>query len=413
MSRLVTFLKNAVRQIISSRAYLWASRLTDVVVLRFIPRRNRTDERYAAVVIATAGRGNIGDQAMLNAVLLNTAGRIAVVLNSVGSLRIPETVRPRVDVVVLPSLVMGAPIARVRARRTFFQLLHRSEGLLIIGADILDGSYDRREAVLRFHLARIAEKLGITTRFLGFSWSESPDEEVLKEARRPNSTRTLLVRDPRSAARMRAYGIDVEEVADVAFTLAASPSLPQDVDSWLHDAGATRPLVIFNTSGLLASRYVGIRQSYVAIAEGLLEAGCRVLVLPHVLRKGDDDLAESHRLFAELGERDDVLLVERLLTPEEVGCVAKYASAVVTGRMHLAILAMNAGTPAAIMSSQGKVTGLLELAGLGELELTPDAELAANALNAVHQILHDERTRSRLGASLPAIRALSAKNFAQ
>jgi len=405
-------LKRAVRAVVGSEPYLRVSRLTDRFVLRTELRKAVGPADYSALVLATAGHGNIGDQAMLNAVLASVPGRIAVVLTASTALKIPVEHRQRVHIEVLPSLVMGAPFRRVSARRAFIGLLRRSQRLLVIGADIMDGSYDRREAVLRFHLARLAREVGVPTRVLGFSWSARADRIATAEAVATAPFIELMAREPQSAARMRASGITpVYEVADVVFSLETDVQAPTDIGEWIANAHARGAIVILNTSGLLASRHPGIRSSYVSIARGLLERGHSVLLLPHVLRAGDDDLSEARLLVEELGAREDLLLVDRELAPEEVGAVARLADAVVTGRMHLAILAMNTGTPAAIISSQGKVRGLLELAGLGRLELSPDDDLTAAALEAVDLILSDQSLRTQLETSLESIRALSRDNF--
>lgn len=412
LPRIQRLLKKSARAAISTRVYLECSRLLDRLVLRRQLRTNVRDAPFSALVIATAGRGNIGDQAMLNAVLENIPGHVAIILSARNALAIPPAHVDRTHVKVLPSLLMGAPIGRVTARRAFIQLLLRSRQLLIIGADIMDGSYDRREAVLRYHLAQLAQRVSVPTRILGFSWSDRADPLAVAEASRIAATVELLVRDPHSVARMRRSGIEpLQPVSDVVFSLTGTSELPPELDSWLHDMARHIEVVVLNTSGLLAARHPHIRHAYVEIARSILDLGCALIVLPHVLRLGDDDLAEAKVLSAVLGRRNDLFVIEFELTPEQVAAVARRVKAVVTGRMHLAILSMNGGTPAAIISSQGKVSGLLELAGLAEFELAPDDALASNAVRAVQRILEDTSVREELEAKLESLRTLSQLNF--
>jgi polysaccharide pyruvyl transferase WcaK-like protein len=222
------------------------------------------------------------------------------------------------------------------------------------------------------------------------------------------------VRDPHSLARLQDLQCGTENfnligVADMAF-MSSDCEPYRRILSWITEQGG-RPIVILNVSGLLARR--GIETSeYGAIPKHLLERGCSIVILPHVIRRGDDDLAACAQLTSQLGENAHVYLVEDLLNPRQVAWLARQASAVMTGRMHLSILALNQGVPATILSTQGKVAGMLELLGMTEFVLEPESGFGSAAIDALDKILDDPSVRSRLLENLPSVRELAVGNFA-
>jgi colanic acid/amylovoran biosynthesis protein len=354
--------------------------------------------------------GNIGDQAMLESFLVNTTLPVTLLVQFEDGHEIPAEALDRVSRVVIPDLFGTRPWVRRRVRRTVASLIAQHSTVSVIGADVMDGSCGAVEPAIRFGMLCMSNELGTANRVLGFSWRGTPPAAV-EEALMLSQPRTLLcVRDPHSLARLQAAGdYNLLQVADMVFTM-------NDVDGyhriipWLSDQ-IGRPIVIMNVSGLLAGRGVNTSE-YAEIATHLLQRGCSIIILPHVIRSGDDDLPACAELVSQLEPSPHIYFIKELLRPRQVAWLALRASAVLTGRMHLAILSLNQEVPAAVLSTNGKVSGLLDLLGIPELVLDPKPGFAARALKVLDQALDDPSIRTRLSMRLTGVRQLAELNFA-
>jgi polysaccharide pyruvyl transferase WcaK-like protein len=256
----------------------------------------------------------------------------------------------------------------------------------------------------------MANAVGTPNRVLGFSWNGVPPKAVRRTLDLSQPRSLLCLRDPHSLARLPSEGsYNLLQTADVVFTMNAVD--PYDrIRPWIRDQG-DRKIVIINVSGILARK--GVRTTeYVQVAKHLVQRGCSLILLPHVIRAGDDDLAACAAVTAQFGTSPHLHLIEDLLTPRQVAWLARHASAVFTGRMHLSILSLNQGVPAVILSTQGKISGLMEMFDTPQLALQPKDGFASSAISALDQLLDDSSIRERISERLPRMRELSALNFA-
>ncbi|WP_439901919.1 polysaccharide pyruvyl transferase family protein [Microbacterium azadirachtae] len=359
------------------------------------------------VVMLSAGRGNIGDQAMFEAYLANTPGEVVAVMRSADAYVIPERDRSRVRVLLAPLLSAGTLRGRRSEVRALADELRAARTFAVIGADIMDGGYDRMEAVTRAEMLRLAHRLGAGAQVLGFSWGAQPDRVAAAALARAAREARLFVRDPISAERLAASGVSVIESADLVFT-AEGEQEPADVAAWL--ARAPDPVVVINLSGLI-ERSTDLVPEFAELIDRVTAEGRRLVLLPHCVRDGDDDLAVCRRAAVHAARPDRVLLVERMLRPAEVRWVVKRASAVVTGRMHLAILALTQGTPVVVLRTRGKVEGLARMFGLEPYTLDPVPGVGGEVGGALAALLVDTTLRARIGERLPSVRALAQRPF--
>ncbi|WP_178360980.1 polysaccharide pyruvyl transferase family protein [Mycolicibacterium hippocampi] len=396
----------------SIKARLW--QFADTALFRWLEgcwyRTVRPDsdaERRGVLLITTFGGGNIGDQAMFESFLRNTAGPIKVVMPRPCALAVPDDVSSRVEVHVLEGLFQGRPQVTPSRIREFGKLVSHSEALVVIGADILDGAYNLREAWSRTEALRLALRLGTPARIIGFSWSPAPHPVIERAYRRLSGQVALYVRDKYSLDRLTAAGIAARLVPDTVFSLrhrccCASISSGSPPGS--------SPVALLNVSGLLRKRH-GLSDQYVPIIRELLLLGYKVIMVPHVFREGDDDLAASREVLELVADRS-VELVDRVLEPNEVQALAATATLVITGRMHLAILALTMRTPVIVFGSQGKVEGMLALFDLEELVVQTGPSLGAATVERILQ-LHgmNEKIRAQITQKLPGVVLQSDENF--
>jgi polysaccharide pyruvyl transferase WcaK-like protein len=350
---------------------------------------------------------------MLESFLLNTTWPVTLIAQHDDGHDIPASSSHRVQKIVIRDLFVTRPWIRRDIRRRVAELIATHSTFSVVGADVMDGGhggYGAAESTIRAGMLCIANALGTPNRVLGFSWNGVPPSSVQRALKLTQPRSLLCARDPHSFARLRSVGnYNVLQTADVVFAMDAVDPYER-IAPWLNNQGE-RKIVIINASGIVARD--GIRSTeYVEVARHLIQRGCSLVVLPHVIRQGDDDLPVCAAMTSQIGPSPHVHLIEDLLRPSQVAWLARHASAVLTGRMHLSILSLNQGVPAAVLSTQGKVTGLMELFDCPQLVLEPKNGFAARAVVALDEILDDISIRRRISKHLLSVRELSALNFA-
>ncbi|PVE58705.1 hypothetical protein DC432_16100, partial [Microbacterium testaceum] len=312
-----------------------------------------------AVVLPTAGDGNIGDQAMLQSLCENVPyRRIVVLVESARSFRKVYVEHRSIVYVEVPGLTGGAGLfKRPQLLKRFMQVLAPAVAFYVVGADIMDGGYDPRETVCRSSLVNVATIMGKKATITGFSWNGQADPTATWALRRASLHSRLIVRDPVSYMRLHSQIPSAELGSDLVFAVPNRPAVTE-YSEWLAYRGASTSTLVVNCSGLLLKN-AALLDAFYEVVANMLDGGVRVLILPHVIRTSDDDLVACRSLAQRVGARDNFRLVEELLLPDEVSHIVSNADAVLTARMHLAILAMRNGVPAAVVGTQRKVEGLL------------------------------------------------------
>ena len=357
------------------------------------------------VVLAPAGGGNIGDQALVEAFIENVAGRVTVICRR--STDYAQPADSRVRILPLLSLVYGDLVGHVRDLRSFRGVLRSATSFSVIGADVMDGGYGFRASTNRANLARRVAEVGIDARILGFSWNASPDPAATRAVRDAAAHGvTTILRDPRSAARARTDGIDpVVDGADLVF-------LARSVDEamaahWADQVAA--PLALVNFSGLVPSD--GGLDPYLEVVRVLRERGHGVLLVPHVSRPGADDLPLCRAVADHFSDDAGVVLVDRLLSPSAIRGLTRRARVTVTGRMHLAVMSLMHGVPAVTVATQGKVEGLMDLFGTPDLCVPTDALASSLARVAAETTDAADAISARILERIDDVAGLAGRNF--
>ena len=362
-----------------------------------------------SALIAAPGGGNIGDQAMLESFLHNVADKKLIITTNQNALSIPPLYSLDVEVITMPGLIYGQPHAFVRDFVRFLRLLPRLKSLSVIGADVMDGGYNPHASAMRAYAGIFAMKAGVPSRILGFSWNNRPHRKAVAALRLADKTGvSLLVRDAVSHQRLNELGMrNTALTADLVF---ANPNQQDqgidDVLGYCRD----KPVALVNASGLIAKEIDQIEE-YKAIINKLHEKQYAVVLLPHVIRDGANDLDVCEAIAA---SDPDIYFVNRLLEPDQVKRLAQAAQLVVTGRMHLSIMSLNAGTPAIVLSTQGKVDGLMKFFSLPELSLEPEPGFGARVASLIDLVQNNhENYLAKLAQNIEQVRLLANKNFQQ
>lgn len=358
------------------------------------------------VLITAPGGGNIGDQAMFEAFAENSSGRVLAILPSSGALNNPDP--GRVETAAMPALMQLTGVRHWVDVWRLGRLVSETRSLSVTGADIMDGGYNPVASVARWNLALCFARKGVPSRLLGFSWNGRSPAIVAAYARAAHDAGVqLFVRDPVSLRRIHADGLPkAVGTSDTVFQLTTNnPAITQREE---FERIAGRAFVIVNASALVARGLDQVSELREVI-DAILASDRNVVVLPHVQRGPHGDIEEGARV-AQGYPADRVIFVDRLLEPSGVRSLTRRAEAVVTGRMHLAIMALSQGTPALVVSTQGKVEGLAELFETPDLLLEPSPGFGATAIERIAPERLDA-FRRRVAARLPVVTELASRNF--
>jgi polysaccharide pyruvyl transferase WcaK-like protein len=309
------------------------------------------------------------------------------------------------------------------------QIISRYDGLIIVGADVMDGHYSPISAARLWVIGDIAARLGKRSIVLGFSFNSQPSGWLKAFLHRLSPALCVFSRDAVSQQRFNTFCKTerADLVADAAFLLKPRPdcAVVERIAGWCQEQrGQGRSLCGFNIHPMLLKNASAeqiaqlVANSAAAIAQVLVKRQVSFVFISHDYRGpgvGDCEiLAAIAEKLALLGA-GRILSFQEHLHAAELKALTGLMDLVVTGRMHLSIAALGQGTPVAAITYQGKFHGLFQHFGLDEqLLLAPDqldnpsgfAEWMIAALDR-HQPLA-EQVRNRL----PDVHRLAEKNLA-
>jgi polysaccharide pyruvyl transferase WcaK-like protein len=295
----------------------------------------------------------------------------------------------------------GRPARRSRARLAGVDLV-----IVVGGSNV----YDDPDVRAPLSLARLAgvlypawaaARLGIPVVMAGHTLGPFPRRAGLVLARRMLSgVRRAALRESTSVDVARELGLhDTAVRPDMAFATAAI-STPR-VAALLGD-GASVALVVRTHphAGEAADRRVA--EAVAAVGRHLIADGSadQLLVMAHTLgpTSVEDDRPAARHLASLLADQP-ARLVEDDLSAEELAALYGGCSAVITVRLHAAILALAHGTPAfAIAYMTRKTEGVMVQAGLPDAWCAYDEATAERLLGALPSLL-DGSTREQLDAA--------------
>lgn len=363
--------------------------------------------RDVSALIAPPGGGNIGDQAMLESYLHNVAGKKLIITTNDNALVIPAHYALDTEVLNLPGLIYGQPHTFLRDFLKLTKLLPNLNSLYIIGADVMDGGYNPHASAMRAYVALFTAKLNVPSRVTGFSWNANPHKKAFKALKRAGDIGVkLLIRDPVSHQRL----IDAK-VSNAILSADIVFANHNQQDAGIEDILAFcegKKVAIVNASGLIAKQLNQVEE-YKTIIAKLQEEGYAIVLLPHVIRPGANDL----EVCAEIASMyPDLYFVDRLLEPDQIKRLVHAANLVVTGRMHLSIMSINAGVPAIVLSTQGKVDGLMQFFSLPELSIEPQLGFGETVADLIDIVQGDyQKYITHLADNIGSVRGLSENNF--
>lgn len=393
-------LKNLIIKYLSNSAFL--DMISNFIFTDF---KNKNPTYH--VLITAPGGGNIGDQAMLESYIKNTEGKKLIISTTYNKIILPERYIEDTEIVELPNLVYGWLIPYISDLLIFKKKIKFAKSLSIVGADIMDGGYNNRASVGRLNIAKLVKSKGISTKVLGFSWNSQPTPQALNAIKECGEVGVnLFARDPISYNRLIKSAVkNVVQVTDLVF------SNTNTEESGIEDilAFATgKKVAIVNASGLV-NKGLNQNKEYLEIIKNLRSHNYFILILPHVIREGANHLDICRSIYK---PSTDCLLVERLLQPDQIKRIVREARLVITGRMHLSIMSLNNLIPSIVISTQGKVDGLMQLFETPECSIEPKAGFGSQISDLVGKIdTNYSHYQYQLEKNIDHVRSASLNNF--
>lgn len=369
--------------------------------------------------------GSRGDEAMIYSVLQNfrrrhPEGRITIVTGSPTFAATDDGKRLAKDFSPLvfsyawrPRWYLSSIVQAIRAAK--------ATEVYVLGADCMDGKWGTYTSTILLASADLATRMGIATRLTAFSWNEHPTPGMLRGFRHVTDRLPILLRDPVSHGRFVKdfpHLRNVKLVTDVAFNLQPKETEKVRRERVEMDADRARGRFVlgFNLHSMLVEKGE-LESLLLRVAEALrmFIARCpqvQLVFIPHDYRTGGD-LEVLRRLYELLPScRDNIRLVEPVLSAAELKALTAGLDALFTSRMHLGIAALGMGRPVGAFAYQGKFAGLFEHVSLPqELILPPDAAPKALGYVLEHLVANAPSLTAALKERLPDVFGMAKASF--
>ncbi|MGF4043246.1 polysaccharide pyruvyl transferase family protein [Paenarthrobacter nitroguajacolicus] len=411
--KLKSVLKGRLSSLAQQPKFLQILMKADQAVLRAALKGSR-ESRSEHVILNSPGSGNIGDQAMFESFVRNVPGTILAIVKSDDAYTLPSNEdRSRVEFSILPKLIYSKSFGHYADLWRLGRRISGAESFSVMGADIMDGGYGQHSSMVEWNIAKTIQESGIPARVLGFSWNGRAPREVTNLARLAGKAGVrILARDPDSHDRLVADGIaGVIQATDMVFSFAAAPTHASQSAAAEATKDIQGKLAIVNVSGLIG-RSIEQDAEYDHLLATLENLGYTCLLLPHVSHSNVDDISATVKLRAVSAPAKRSVFVDRLLSPTEVSALVQRADVVVTGRMHLSILALSAKKPVIVLATQGKVSGLMSLFEVPEHCIEPTEGFGPQISELLIRLESDrDAVVTRLSSNLADVKKLSALNF--
>lgn len=316
----------------------------------------------SALVIPPANIGSVGDAAMLNAVKTQLKIRgyshVAVLLgDGWDAIEGFDEYIPADDWFYLERRSSLVNIIKKLGNFTHSYL---------VGADCIDGIYNPGSISRRLRILQEHAQLGGNARILGSSFSQSPHPLAIDSLRALDPSIVVCARDPVSRRRIQeATGRVVRQTADLAFFTESDLHHPHTVAA-REFTQSSRSLglqvVGLNINFLVELQNPGFCKAHEKLVQCLLENDVAILLVPHDARGNESDAVLLKRATNNIPTslKDRVALLKEA-PPAATRSALSCLDLVITSRMHAAILAMSAMTPAISFVYQNKFEGLYEL----------------------------------------------------
>jgi len=337
------------------------------IFLRFIPKKK--DE--CILLSSHIPVQNLGDQALLAGSLegLKYFKKIHVIQtgsdspeNAVDALRLDKE-----NLVFIKRFhIIFATEKALNELIGFLFYVSRYRLCFAIGADVLDGTYNKSEVRIFFDILNLIAKCNVRVTVVGSSFSKNISNETMTGISSLDHRIRFLCRDVYSLQRVKRF-FPVKLSADAAFLMRPSKSIHAYADHQkLSDVKNNRCVI-----------GICLKENDLA-KESALQEFCMILstlklgnfspsyvFLPHHQK----DFETCRRIQKLMKIFDRSVMPVYLPAANEIKALAQTCDIIITGRMHVAIAALGVSAIPVCYSYGDKFLGLMEHFGLEEAKL--------------------------------------------
>ena len=377
------------------------------------------------LVFPPTGPGSVGDQAMLVALVSQLEKQGFTQLTFIAYHKEPEW-GPLLGGYPEISLHGYWPSGRVLG---VWGLLNKTRGIdsvYFVGADIMDGRYNELSTCLRIETLKILFQAGLDVNIIGFSFNKDPSQSCVDALAKLPKGILLKARDPVSRVRLETFtGRKIAQVADVAFLLNPTHDTEnvRMVKTWIVEQRRLgRRLLGLNLCSHMLTLKEGITieqllgkylNDVVAIMQ---KENVSIVGIAHDSRGEMNDGVLLEILAKALSEdlRENFLLMSPQSTSGEIKAICGDLDLVFSGRMHLAIASLGAGTPVGCIVYQGKFEGLFKLFHVTGAMIAPEDFMAECQPRFLLNLLErSSELRDTVREHLPEVEKLAKANFSK
>lgn len=383
--------------------------------------------RHVAI-LTPSSVGNLGDEAMVASVVSALRARYPEILITL--ITHHETDEENYRNLNVKTICIAGYFSRFAAEnacKMIGKLFTEVTDFILLGADIIDGRYNAVRSFRRLFMAYLASISGLNVFVLGFSFSDDADLKIVNFIRSHCFNFTFVPREPISAARLsRILGRNLDSGADLAFLLPVTDEFFSEsaqnagevIERWRQSgklilAINANPLGVLTADSAIDLELV-VRSYAKCINTISKKIDCGIIFVTHDNRPGPhSDKLFISRIIQKLDTTVTYHFLEDTIRATEIKRLCSMIDLTVTGRMHLGIASLGAGTPTMILDFQGKVQGLLALFGQPEMvfnisELIDSEKFCEKVCCAIN-------TRDRLSAQIrdkqKQVHSLSLRNI--
>ena len=362
---------------------------------------------------------NLGDQALLlgafEGLSVQKCDPIYVIANG------PEEIKnvPRIDafsnrIIIIQSLnIIFATDRAFTELLAFYWLTRKAKSIVLVGADVLDGRYNEKEAGRKLQIIEKCVDIGLKAKIVGFSLSEHISDSSANGFRRLSNKAEFISRDAVSQARMQKYA-PCQLGADCAFLMQPTNLNGVrylSVIEWLKTPKESVALCLRDEDFMTQDTAQLLDPFVKGLIVALNKQNVKLLLIPHhptdikMLRKVADTLNSF--------EFSDYLLISELPSAQEVKSLVGQCKHIITSRMHVAIASLSMERSITCIPYAGKFEGLYQHfqmfgAGIDRLKLD-DETYVAEILEK--RIANSDAMKVQLTEKLFHVKSLAQSNF--
>ncbi|MDR6809228.1 polysaccharide pyruvyl transferase WcaK-like protein [Dyadobacter sp. BE34] len=307
-----------------------------------------------------------------------------------------------------------------------FGLMREHSEVLVIGADIMDGTYGLFASLLRLRMLRLANILGLTAKVSGFSVSKNILPRVKEEFMLASQTTKIKARDIDSFQRLASFLPESRLVLtnDIAFICPTIPVTYEGKEfeayqSWCDSEKQKNKKIIGICPNSIQAKKIGLDR-YVADLTLLIDNFLSVqdfslIFLYHDTRPlcgNDTDKTISERLFKHFKSKNvSCYLPDEIKNGVSLKGYLNSIDFTVTGRMHLGISGIVARKPMYGICYANKFEGMLKLFDIDPSICLVDYTDMKNSSSTIKSFLDEQdKLIAQIDKKLPEVQFNTQSN---